>query len=612
MSDSVPPTCSPGVKTDPTLDEGSILPTVPGGTSLPPNCYPLDVALAVGATPAIPGYAIEKELGRGGMGVVYKARQLSLNRVVALKMIRSAEMASAEEVRRFLIEAESVAALAHPNIVQVYECGRFGAMPFMVMEYVEGGALSQRIAAKPLPPREAAEIVVQVAKAVQYAHERQIVHRDLKPDNVLMMADGTAKVTDFGLAKRIDLTSQTQTGAVLGTPSYMSPEQAHGVKEVGPPADVYALGAILYHLLTGRPPFNGPSTFDVLQKVIKEDVVSPRKVNPVIAKDLETICLKCLDKNPARRYARAGDLAGDLSRFLAGEQIHARPAGPFRRAGRWVGRHWKAGALVVALLGVAALYLAYRAMQGPSSLALRHACPAVPWEPEEVETIDGKPLPVDLSGFEIIERSGLMDFRAWEPVPPQLRTERIEPAYGTVVFRLRKRPGSSNNRWLSQQYRTSGLAAYPRCVSHPYQVRQYRYAETMPDDRIGKVKRTMTTWEVRVDLADAGNAGEEFEVIIHTLWWNAFQDQERGRATEWFANRFDYPLEKANNTLLMPRGKRLSRWGFSDFPAGTNQPFPSDQTPGTRVNPERGFIYWDVTDPRQDHVYRVDWAWEDR
>jgi tetratricopeptide (TPR) repeat protein len=296
------------------------------------------------------------ELGRGGMGVVYKARQIGLNRFVALKTLLAGGHASLSDLARFLREAEVIARLRHPNIVQVYEVGECGGLPYFSLEFCPGGSLAAKLAGTPLPPRKAAELVGIVAKAVHTAHTHDIVHRDLKPGNILLDEDGTPKVTDFGLAKKLDSgDGPTRTGAIMGTPSHMAPEQAsEGAKSVGRAADVYALGAILYELLTGRPPFRAATNLQTLHQVIHDDPVPPGRLQPGLPRDLETIALKCLQKEPARRYASAQALADDLARFRAGEPIVARPVGLPERAWRWARRNPRAAALAAAwVVGVA-------------------------------------------------------------------------------------------------------------------------------------------------------------------------------------------------------------------------------------------------------------------
>jgi serine/threonine-protein kinase len=330
------------------------------GETLPP-AGPAD---ATPARPAVPGYEVLAELGRGGMGVVYKARQVALGRVVALKMILAGAHAGAADLDRFRREAEAVAGLQHPNVVQIHEVGEHGGLPYIVLELCDGGSLEKKLAGTPLPPREAAALAEALARAMRSAHAKGIVHRDLKPANVLLAEDGAPKVTDFGLAKKLDeAAGPTATGAVMGTPSYMAPEQAEGKKGVGPAADVYALGAILYECLTGRPPFKAATSLDTILQVVSEEPVPPRRLNVRVPADLETVCLKCLRKGPGQRYAAAADLAEDLRRFQAGEAIRARPVGAAERAWKWVRRHpARAGlaaavAVVVLLLAAGGLWL---------------------------------------------------------------------------------------------------------------------------------------------------------------------------------------------------------------------------------------------------------------
>jgi serine/threonine protein kinase len=287
--------------------------------------------------PAVSGYEIVEILGRGGMGVVYKAKQLAAKRLVALKMIRDGVLAGPQHRVRFRIEAEAAARFQHPNLVRIYEVGEHGGLPYFSMEYAEGGSLDKRLAGQPLPPREAALLVRTLAEAAHYAHEKQVIHRDLKPANVVLTGDGRPLITDFGLAKRLDSdTRVTPSEAVFGTASYMAPEQAEGrVRQIGPATDVYALGAILYEVLTGHPPFRGENVQATIRQVIHDDPAPPTRQRPEVPADLEAVCLKCLEKEPGQRYASARELAEDLARFLAGEAVTAVPADDWERQARW-------------------------------------------------------------------------------------------------------------------------------------------------------------------------------------------------------------------------------------------------------------------------------------
>jgi serine/threonine protein kinase len=351
--------------------------TVPAGAPIPSGeAATLDPVASLPLPeqrPTVPGYEILEELGRGGMGVVYKARQLSLGRFVALKMILAGPYAAADHVARFRVEAEAVAHLQHPGIVQIHEIGNHAGHSYLALEYVPGGTLVRKCSGQPLRPTEAARLVAALARAVHYAHQRGILHRDLKPGNVLLTEDGQPKITDFGLAKRLSAEPgatpsgpQTQSGAILGTPAYMAPEQAGGKRgSVGPAADIYALGAILYELLTGRPPFRADNTVDVIFKVVTEEPMPPGRIEPSCPRDLETVCLKCLQKDPASRYASAADLADDLGRFQAGEPTKARPPSRGERFRRWTWRRrwWMAGCGSVAcLLLLLVLSLAFNAL----------------------------------------------------------------------------------------------------------------------------------------------------------------------------------------------------------------------------------------------------------
>ena len=308
-------------------------------------------------------YQLLEEIARGGMGIVYQARQLSLNRLVAVKVLLSGPLASATDLQRFRAEAEAVANLQHPNIVAVHEVGEHAGQPFFSMDYVEGTCLSELVREQPLPAPRAAGYVKTIAEAIQYAHDHGVLHRDLKPSNVLIDHAGQPRIIDFGLAKRLSSDPQlsaindplTRTGHVLGSPNFIPPEQAAGKRgAIGRHSDIYSLGALLYHLLTARPPFAAATTHEIVHQVLNTEPVGPRSLNPSVPRDLETICLKCLEKDPRRRYRTAQELADELRRFLRGEPIQARPVSPLGRFWRWCRRNPKLASLTatVVVLGL--------------------------------------------------------------------------------------------------------------------------------------------------------------------------------------------------------------------------------------------------------------------
>jgi serine/threonine protein kinase/Tfp pilus assembly protein PilF len=332
------------------------------GTAGPADTVPLPRSVP-GFRPSVPGYEILEELGRGNMGVVYKARQIGLDRLVALKMIRAGAEAGLEELQRFANEARVVASLRHPNIVQLYEIDLQQTSPYFSMEFVEGGTLADRLGGRPQPFRPSADLVLTLSRAVHVAHEHGVVHRDLKPANIMLASPygggshvehlaqemglqplgsslGIPKITDFGLAKELHSDArQTESGMIMGTPAYMAPEQAEGrSRDVGPAADIYALGVLLYEMLTGRPPFTAESPLETVLLLFQTEAVPPSHLQPKTPRDLETICLKCLQKDPRRRYATAAALADDLQRFLAGEPILARPTSLFEKMRKWARR----------------------------------------------------------------------------------------------------------------------------------------------------------------------------------------------------------------------------------------------------------------------------------
>ena len=302
------------------------------------------------------GYEIIDTLGKGGMGVVYKARHIPLDRLVAIKMIISGAHASDDQVQRFQKEAEAAAHLKHPNIVSVYEVGEHDGLPYFSLEFVDGPSMAELMSETTMSAKEAAQILLPVARAIEYSHEMGVLHRDLKPQNILITPDGAPKVADFGLAKRLDSTeSQTMTGVVVGTPGYLAPEQASDTKKVGKHTDVYALGCILYYLMTGRPPFKGPTPVETIRQLLFSEPLPPSQLQEALDKDLETICLKALEKEIPKRYATAGELADELQRFIEDKPILARPITRWERIWKWCKRNPR----VASLAGVVAGLLAF-------------------------------------------------------------------------------------------------------------------------------------------------------------------------------------------------------------------------------------------------------------
>jgi tetratricopeptide (TPR) repeat protein len=448
------------------------------------------VPLVVGAPLALPGYRIVGELGRGGMGVVYKAVQLNLNRLVALKVVLGGPLASVEDKARFRIEAEAAARLRHPNVVQVFDVGEWNGFQFLALELIEGPNLRRWQQEQPLRPRRAAELVAQVARAIQLAHEHGIVHRDLKPANTLLapvLGDGASepelvpKVTDFGLAKQLDAgIDLTDTGGACGTPNYMAPEQVRG-GPVGPAVDVYGLGALLFELLTGQPPFTGASAAEVMNQIVSDDPQDVRQSVPGVPRDLAVIVAKCLEKLPGRRYATARAVAADLERFLAHKPIAARPVGRFEHAVRWVRRNPVPAALLFVLAtgfratGSLALALARSEREERNARAAAESASAEAETQRKVAETASRDLRRALTDAKVAHKgtdaalsaAGEVireDVRTLAALPgftdPGLRGERVRLAERVRAYRDRIAPRAKDAEWLNNLGDVSHFLGY--------------------------------------------------------------------------------------------------------------------------------------------------------
>ena len=464
-----------------------------------------------GLPTAIKGYEFIRELGRGGMGVVYLARQVQLKRLVALKVIRGVEGATAEDFERFAMEAEAVAALQHPHIVQIFEIGEHEGGPFCALEYVDGGSLSSEMKQREFSPMESAEILETLARAVHYAHQKSIIHRDLKPANVLLSADGTPKVSDFGLAKRLNIEDSglTRTGIAIGTPAYMAPEQARGdTQRMGPAVDIYALGVILYELLARRLPFIGTSVIDTMQQVLNVDPQPPSSFGRPIPRDLETVCLKCLAKDPAVRYSSALALAQDLERYRSGEPILARRETLMQKAWRKVRK--QAAILVTAAVAIFAIVAAVYAFRA-SSFAQRVA-------QTERQLVQGLDQP-DWTTDQLDQLNGLASqLISYDAVRGELAHEKLFQRVADQVQNVLQRPRVTAELLPSLQSKIDWLASYrPELAKELQREVKQRVSDWQPTVELGpdfsELNAVFATTEARVSGQTVVRSRADFDRV---------------------------------------------------------------------------------------------------
>jgi tetratricopeptide (TPR) repeat protein/tRNA A-37 threonylcarbamoyl transferase component Bud32 len=483
-------------------------------------------------------YELLDIIAKGGMGVVYKARQKKLNRIVALKMILAGQFANERDVERFYGEAEAAANLRHPNIVAVHEVGEAEGQHFFSMDFVDGQSLSAMVRERPLSPQWAAQLVQKIAEAVEFAHGQGILHRDLKPSNVLLDKRGQPLITDFGLAKRVGGHSHlTMTGTVVGTPSYMPPEQAAGKsEEVGPESDVYSTGALLYELLTGTPPFRAATPLETLQQVLHNEAPSPRLLNSSVPADLETICLKCLQKEPARRYQTSQQLADELGRYLAGEPILARPVSRLERLARWCRRNPRiaglSGALAAAVVLAAGVfvvsYLRTSAALEKAQQRLNQALRSV----DELFTIVSQEDLLNEPGMQPLRKRLLS--KARDLYREMLAQEADDPAVRGELALSYFRLGSILEEIGSP---ADALAAYESSRQM-----QERLSAEMPNDR-DLLSGLANTWSA---LATLLHKRKEYE---KALQWHERALDARTQLAKWSPGRVDHARKRANSSM---------------------------------------------------------------
>jgi eukaryotic-like serine/threonine-protein kinase len=553
-----------------------------GGPSRKPGAGGSSSAQPHAGLPSITGYQMEALIGHGGMGVVYKARHLKLNRSVAIKMMLAGLYAGPSERARFMREAEAMASLRHEHIVQVHDVGEFEGLPYFTMEFIEGGNLAQELAGMPQPARQAAELVATLAEAVQVAHQSGIIHRDLKPANILLTDHDTPKIADFGLARRVEGGPHlTLSGARVGTPSYMAPEQAIGKSgAIGPSADIYSLGAILYETLTGRPPFRAETVIETERQVIAEEPVPPSRLNAKVPRDLETICLKCLHKSPQRRYATASALAADLHRFLQVEPIEARPVGMVERSVKWMRRRPTLTAVLAS-----SLLLAIALAGGAVWLALQQAGwhRAIDADLREVAALQERAhwaearAAIDwaaarLNGVWSIDlRRRIRQARRDLDLVIQLDTIRLSRVTrGELVFY--KAQAARNYEETFVEAGLGNVHDAPQSVAALVNASAVRWAllAALDDWAICATDKEQRSWLLEVARsADPDPEGWRTRVLDPAAWENPEELAEMARTV---------PIEKLPVSLLLALGERLRNAGGNAVPflKKVNKHYPAD------------------------------------
>jgi serine/threonine protein kinase len=581
-----------------------------------------------------PNYEILCELGRGGMGVVYKARQTTLGRTVALKMILHARHAGAEDLARFRTEAQAVARLEHPHIVHIHEFGEHEGLAFFSLEFIDGGSLADRLQQGPLAAFQSAVFVEKLARAIHHAHLHHIVHRDLKPANVLLTAAGEPRIADFGLAKNLEANDGlSRSGAVMGTPAYMAPEQAEGrSQDVGPATDVYALGAILYECLTGQVPFRGTSLHETMQLVLTREPTPPRRLVKNLSRDLEAVCLKCLEKNPKKRYPTAEALAEDLARYLRGDAVVAGRRTLFSISVRKVRRHWKFPVFVgvIYVLGASVTLLTPSLMQkfgpagdleqplkrDPGERIRRSDAATAIWHEEiqrKVNILRRQPqhrirehpatfqivdeiAPPNNAAFEVLEDERIIDLRGWQQVPAGKEDTLLSAVSMSSKISMHK--VRSANEYV-QQFRTSGAGVFARCESHPDDF--HGYVQKKP---VFVGKEEMKSCQCVVDVSRIP-IQQDFDLRIVATYWNSLQQEKE----QWFGSIGYKNSFKTSMLFLFPDHRPFTSYRLTVAPTVKGEESDFVGTPIVIMDEQRTYLYWEIPQPQEGFVYRVHWKW---